>query len=756
MSDPISAPKAAAGDNEFDFAAMLDVFVLYRRMMLWIFAVIAVVGIAAVLLSDPRYQADIITQVDESDAVSSASSLLGPDISSMFDVKSSASTEVQVLKSRLVAASVVDHLHLYIKAEPARFPVIGRAVTRGAKGLSTPGLLGMGGYVWGDESVTVDRFDVPAALEGERYRLTVLGDGRYRLSGTGIGNDMVGRVGQTSIYASDEGPIVLHVAAIRGASGAGFDLTRQSRLQTIDRLQRDLAVSEQGKDSNVLQVRLRGTDPQLITAILNDVAHFYVSQNEARKAEQASRSLTFLRGQTPELREKLALAEDTYAVIRRKLGSVDLAGEAQGILTQSADAQTRLGMLQQKRAEALTIFLPGNPAVLALDRQIAELRAQSDALERRMDGLPETQRQIVRAERDVKLNNDLYLGLLNNIEQLQILQAGRIANVRVLDNALLPDRPVRLWRPMLFAIVIVFAVFAAFAAALVRSLLFRGISDAQEIAAQTSLNVFSIVPMAMPRGFPWSKRGARNGRAGKPLAFVDPDDPAIESLRSFRTALQFSLVDSGNNVVMFSGPAPNVGKSFIASNVAAVLARTGKRVLLIDGDLRLSGLSRTFGYVSAAGLSDVIAGTSELDRSIVTIAGPTTATAATTTSFDFLPSGTSSSNAADVLSEPVVRDLFRSLSARYDLVIVDAAPLLPVSDAAMLAPHCSGNVFLVARAALTKPAELDECARRLRQVGVEVKGVVLNGIDRHAGRFRYGTTYGAYHYGRVEAGRSVR
>jgi tyrosine-protein kinase Etk/Wzc len=747
VNEPFAPLNAAAAEKEFDVAAMLDVFVLYRRMMLWIFTVISVVGIAAVLLSDPQYQANIITQVDESSAASSASSLLGPDISSMFDVKSSASTEVQVLKSRLVAASVVDHLQLYIEAGPVRLPVIGRAMARSRKGLSTPGLLGMGGYVWSDEYVTVDRFDVPAALEGERYRLTALGDGAYRLSGAGIASDVSGRIGKTESYASDQGPIVLHVAAIRGAAGARFDLARQSRLQTIDRLQRDLAVSEQGKDSNVLQVKLRGTDPLLITTILNDVAHYYVSQNESRKAEQASRSLKFLRGRMPELREKLALAENAYAVVRRNLGSVDLAGEAKGILEQSADAQTRLGILQQKRAEALTLFLPGNPTVLALDGQIAELQAQSNGLDRRMDRLPDAQRQIVRAERDVRLNNDLYVGLLNNIEQLQILQAGRIANVRVLDTALLPDRPVRLWRPVLYTVVIAFAIFAALAAAFIRNLLFCGIADSHEIEAQTSLKVFSTVPRAMQPGFSWFRRGGHSGVAREPLAFADPDDPAIESLRSFRTALQFSLVDSGTNVVMFTGPSPNVGKSFIASNVAAVVASTGKRVLLIDGDLRLSGLSRTFGRASAVGLSDVIAGSCELDKSIVTIAR---------SNLDFLPSGSLSANAADLLSQPVVGDLLRSLSARYDLVIVDTAPLLPVSDAAMLAPYCSGNIFLVARAAVTKPAELEECARRLRQVGVDVTGVVLNGIDRHAGRFRYGPTYGTYRYAHSGTGGAAR
>lgn len=741
MNAPYVPRKIAATEKEFNLAAMLDVFLLYRHMMLCIFGIVSVLGIAAVLLSEPQYQANIVTQVDDNAATTTASSLLGPDISAMFDVKSSASTETQVLQSRLVAASVVDDLHLYIEAEPARFPIVGNAISRSNKGLSHPGFLGVGGYAWGDERANVERFDVPAGFEGEHYSLTVLGAGTYRLSGAGLERDVVGRIGKTETYISNDGPITLHVAAIHAAVGARFRLARQARLQTIDRLQRSLSISEQGKDSNVLQVKLRGSDPLLITTILNDVAHYYVYQNEARKAEQAARSLAFLRSQVPELRQKLDLAESAYAVVRRNQGSVDLEGEAREILQQSADTETQLGILLQKRAEALTRFEPTNPTVVALDHQIAVLQAQSGELSRRSDRLPEAQRQVVKAERDVKLNNELYVGLLNNIEQLQILQAGRIANVRVLDTALLPDRPIRLRRPLLCVVVIVFAIFSAVAAAFVRDLLFRGISDSREIEEQTTLNVFSVVPMARRREFRRSRRLGRNASPRRLLAFVDPDDPAIESLRSFRTALQFSLVDSSNNVVMFTGPSPSIGKSFITSNVAAVLARTGKRVLLIDGDLRLSGLSRAYGCTSSVGLSDVIAGVSEIEASIVKIER---------SNLDFLPGGSLPQNAADHLSNAVVADLFKSLSARYDVVIVDTAPLLLVPDAAILAPYCGGNVFLVARAAVTKPAELEECGRRLRQVGVDVKGVVLNGVDRHAGRFRYGMTYGTYRYARPQ------
>lgn len=737
MNPPYAPQDVRAVEKEFNLAAMLDVFMLYRRMMLWIFGTVSVLGIAAVFLSDPQYQVNIITQVDEGSAATTASSLLGQDLSSMLDVKSSADTEMQVLQSRLVVASAVDNLRLDIEASPARFPLIGRAIARSNTGLSRPGLLGFGGYTWGGERAVVKRFDVPTELEGEPYRLIVLDGGQYRLSGTGLARDVIGRVGRSETFISDNGPITLEISDIHAAIGARFKLIRQSRLEAIDQLQRSLSISELGKDSNVLQVKLRGSDPVLITAILNDIAQHYVHQNEDRKAEQAARSLTFLRSQVPDLRQKLDAAESAYSVVRTRLGSVDLDGEARAVLQQSADNETAVSALRQKRADALTRFESNNPTVIALDQQIEVLQSQSAGFNQRIDHLPETQRQVVKVQRDVKIANDLYVGLLNNIEQLQILEVGRIGNVRVLDSALLPDQPIRLWRPVLCVVVIVLAFFAAAGTAFARDLLFRGISDPHEIEEQTDLSVFSVVPMANRRGFRWTARGRRKNSPHRPLAFVDPADPAIESLRSLRTALQFSLADAANNVVMFTGPAPNIGKSFIAWNVAAVLSRTGKRVLLVDGDLRRSGLSRAHGCYSAAGLSDVIMGNCTLDAAIRKIERST---------LDFLPSGSLPANAADHLSKPGVADLFKTFAEHYDIVIVDTAPLLAVPDAAILAPYASGNVFLVARASITKPAELEECARRLRQVNVEVKGVVLNGIDRHAGRFRYGSSYGSYHY----------
>ncbi|MEX3931903.1 polysaccharide biosynthesis tyrosine autokinase [Paraburkholderia phymatum] len=739
MSELTRDSNNAPHESGFDLAAWLDVLILYRWMMLAIFVVAAAIGTAWVLLSAPVYEADIIVQVEESGAADAARSVLG-GLSSMFDVKASAESEQQVIASRLVVAAAVDRERLFIDAQPRRFPVIGAAIARGNGGVQDPGWLGIGGYTWGAEQIDIDRFDVPSNYEEERYDLTVARGGAFRLAGPGLIGDVAGRCGEQLRVRTDNGPLVLQVRSFNAKPGARFRLVRYPRQTAIEQLQRDLSVKEAGKDSNVLRVSLRGNDPQRLVATLDDIATFYLDQNIARKTEEAARSLAFLEGREPELRHSLDAAEAALSTLRVQLKSVSTDGEAASLLQQSAQNEVQLTGLLQKRAELASRFLPGHDAVIAIDDQIAVLRAESQRLVQSIARLPADQRRLISSERDVKVANDLYVSLLNNIEQMKLIHAGRIGDVRLIDKALAPDRPMHLRRAIEVCIAIFLAGFAAVFAAWVRDLLFRGVSDANEVESATGLRVFASVPRAAGCGLSASIArmcSRRNTSRCHPHAIVASDDPAIENLRSLRTAVRFSILGAQNNVVMFTGPTQGVGKSFVSSNFAEVMAASGKRVLLIDGDMRRSGLAAIYGDGRLDGFADVLA-----DR--ITLDGAIRQTGRT--NLHFLPAGQRPSNASDLLANAAVAVVIKAVAARYDVVVIDTAPVLPVSDAAMLAPYAAGNVFAVVRAGATHLGELKETVRRLQRVGVDITGVILNGIDPRAGRFRYGAKYGAYRY----------
>jgi tyrosine-protein kinase Etk/Wzc len=230
------------------------------------------------------------------------------------------------------------------------------------------------------------------------------------------------------------------------------------------------------------------------------------------------------------------------------------------------------------------------------------------------------------------------------------------------------------------------------------------------------------------------------------LAADSPRDPSIESLRSLRTALQFAMVNARNNVVLLTGPAPGVGKSFVSVNFAAVLAAGGKRVLLIDGDLRKGHLHQSFGQERGFGLSELVSGLSTLDQVLRRDLVP---------QLDFVSTGTLPKNPAELLLGERVASCLDELSKQYDVVLIDTAPVLAAADAGILAPN-AGTVFLVARAAVTKAGEIAEAIKRLSQNGVDANGVLFNGLNLAHARYGYGSKYGSYRYSAYEYGDEVR
>jgi tyrosine-protein kinase Etk/Wzc len=263
-----------------------------------------------------------------------------------------------------------------------------------------------------------------------------------------------------------------------------------------------------------------------------------------------------------------------------------------------------------------------------------------------------------------------------------------------------------------------------------------GIEHADDIERLLGLTVYASVPLSQEQQ---KIAPLLKGNAGRQLVLASQkeNDPAIESLRSLRTALQFATLDARNNIMMISGPTPGLGKSFVAANFSAVMAASGKRVLLIDGDIRKGYLNHYFGMERQSGLSDVIAGTMEPNAAIRHEVLP---------GLDFLPTGEMPLNPSEMLLHPRMRQVLDDLALEYDQVIIDSPPVLVVSDATVLGTYV-GSVFLVAREGLTTIGELDDSTRRFQQSGANVKGVVFNGVrPRLSNYYGYGNRYG-YRYG---------
>jgi len=722
--------NAVSPVEELDLVRYLDVLLANRRVIGVVTAVTLAIGAAYAVITPPVYEADMLIQVEDNGMT--ASSLLG-DASSLFDVKTQAAAELEILRSRMVVGKAVDTLQLYIDAKPKYFPVIGSWIASRNKHISDPGLFGKGGYVWGSESLQLATFDVPKSVEGEKITLTVLSDGAFQLDNPDLSQSIRGHVGTPLQVTQDVGTFRLLVTELHGKPGAQFILVRNSQPKTVSNLQQDLNITPKGKQSGIIGATLRGTDASLAASILNQIGQEYVTQNVERKTAEAQSSLSYLEGQMPRLKAKLSASEERYNALRNKSGTFNLSQEGTTYLQESVASETTLLELKQKQAELMTRFAPGHPALRALDKQIAAVSAKSSSVATRMKALPDIEQNSLRLMRDLQVDSDTYVNVVNNVERLKLVKAGKVGTVRQIDFATIPEEPVKPRKAMVLALAAMIGLMLGVITAFVRDSLFGGLTNAHEIEQHTGMKVYGTVPFS-----PAQLTHAKAIHARLPglhlLASSGPNDAPIESLRSFRTALQFGMLGAVNNRVVITGPTASIGKSFVSANLAAVLAAAGKRVLLVDADLRKGYLNQYFGKQRASGLSDLLIEAATIDDVVHRDVA---------TGLDFISTGALPPNPADLVQSQRMAHLLEQLSERYDLVIVDTPPVLAVSDTANIASHCA-TVFLVGRFKHTTIGELLETTKQLEQANVAVKGVIFNGLD--AKGLRYGSKYGQYRY----------
>ena len=530
---------------------------------------------------------------------------------------------------------------------------------------------------------------------------------------------------------------MLLAASAIGNPGAEFYLTRFSQLGVTEQLQRNISITEKGKQSGVINASLQGAEPSRIARVLNEVGTLYVRQNVERKAAEAEKSIAFLNTQLPQLRKQLESSENSFNQFRNRTGTFDLGEEAKVVLDQAVKFQTTLVELQQKRKELEARFTAQHPSIQTVDAQIKSIQSELATLTSKVKTFPNVEQDLLRLTRDVKVNNELYTGLLNSFQQLRLVKEGKVGNVRIVDVAAIPERAVKPQRSLIMALAGVLGLLAGLALAFVRNSLRSGIKDPSDIEQHAGLHVFATIPHSDAQMLQTKAiKGKESGN--HVLAVVDPSDPVVESLRSLRTALQFAMLDSTSNMVLITGPTPGIGKSFTSVNFGAVLGAADKKVLLIDADLRKGYLNQYFGQARERGLSEVISGSMTLSDALRRNVMP---------NVDFLATGTLPPNPAELLMTPAMQALLQQVSSEYDLVLIDTPPVLAASDTAILAPLV-GAVFMVARAEVTSLGELQEAAKRLTQSGVQTRGVIFNGLNVSKRRYGYGvgSKYGKYRY----------
>jgi len=490
----------------------------------------------------------------------------------------------------------------------------------------------------------------------------------------------------------------------------------------------------------ILELTLESNSPDYAVRVLNEIANIYVQQNVENKSAESQKTLEFLEKQLPVLKDQLEAATNVLNEYRNKKGSVDLDIETQNMLHGMVEVKTQTTLLQQKRDELRQKFTESHPNVIAIDKQIARLQDQMRSHDKMVKSLPETQQVIVGLSGDVKVSSVLYTTLLNNAQTLRVAKAGTVGDVRVIDYAVLPDKAIKPNKLLIIGVAFALGLLLGVVAVFVRKSLLRGIEDPDLIEKQLHIPVYATITHSKNQELLNKElsKPHKSIRRNRPvlLTLRDKEDAAIESLRSLRTTIHFSLLEAQNNIIVISGPSPGVGKTFVASNLAAVMADAGKKILLIDADMRKGAINKMFGLNREGGLSEIILNTitvQDATRKIPLV------------NFDFIPTGTIPPNPSELLLHERFGQILEGFAEQYDLTIIDSPPILAVTDASIIG-RMAGATFMVIKAGMHTKRELEQSIRRFSQSGVAIKGIVFNDMPQSSSRYGYGYHYGKYVY----------
>lgn len=579
---------------------------------------------------------------------------------------------------------------------------------------------------------------------------------------------------------------------------------REARQYTAaDILLRRLAI-DPVEQSRLVDVTYSSPDRALAQRVANAWASNFVKMNLARKYESTSYARRFLETRLNELRQRLEQSErelvryasqeriinlpssgengnagsgerrtvigDNLVALNAALAEARAArieaqsrlGSSAGGASREALANSAISELRQRRAEAaadyaklLVQFEPGYPAARALESQIAQLdraiareegrvssslrnnyddatrreEALQTQVEQSQNRLLDLRRRSIQyniIQREVDTNRSLYDGLLQRYKEIGVSGGVGTNNVSVVDPAELPGRP-SYPRPVVnLFVALVIGLFLGSIAAFVRDQFDDAITDPTQVSEAVGLPNLGIIPKL----------------DGSPVeALSDPKSPLTDAYLSLDTNLQYSSSMGMPRALSVTSTRPAEGKSTTSLAIARTLSRLGKRVLLIDGDMRSPSMGHLLGVPNDIGLSDYLTNTLDLDR-LVRLSG--------FENLSVMTAGRTPPNAAELLSGSGLERLLDELGDAFDHIVIDCPPVLGLADAPLIASKVDGTLFAIESHG-TRLGAVRVALARLRDTNAHVLGTVLVKFDVRKQVYGYGYDYG-YGYGESKRG----
>ena len=730
----------AVADNDIDLVALMLILLRGWKTIILLTALGLILAILYTRYVSPTYGSDALIQIEEENSQGvSALSNISQQVGSIQPVSTQAQTEAELIRSRMVLDPVVDLLHLDIRLSDPSISILDK--------LKSDGIHAQKNTVDGvslkteDGSAQIISFDAPQAYLGKKFTLERTQTGfelSYKDKGKDRNKDLnfSGRLNQLNSFATPDGNIEIVVADLP-AENHPIEITRQMLKNTTDSIDKALSVAEVGRLTGVIKVSLKGADQEQVSLILKEIVLSYLGQNQSRGSEEITKTLQFMETQIPVLKQQLEKSEAAYNKFREKSGTIDVNQEAQLLVTENYQIDTQLNELKLKKAELTTYYTEEHPLVTQINDQIRTLNARKNEITKNVERLPEVQREFLKLAEDANINKEIYLTLLKNYEQLKIVEAGQIGFARIIDfpsntyKAIAP-RKLIIW---LLGIVLGGALGAMLV--LIKGLLRDVVRDPKSIEAKTGVPVIATIPSSKSlKKFSSDKRPTNSL-----LSYSNHNSLDYEAIKGLRTSLMFggfnpSAMSDGGKVIVLTAESPEVGKSFICANLAEVFSQLDKKILVIDADMHLGSLHKTFNVEQPQGLADYF---SPDNTSIASITHATSID-----SLDLIPCGKQVSSPSSLLASDKFGELMTELTAHYDYIFINTPPVLAATDAIIVSQHAH-QVLMVTRYNDSLEGQLTYAIKQMNKANIKVDGIVLNGMQQgmlDKNSYNYAYTYG--------------
>jgi len=411
-------------------------------------------------------------------------------------------------------------------------------------------------------------------------------------------------------------------------------------------------------------------------------------------------------------------------------------------LLEEAQNVTNLGLSPEEQStislELLRSVLLTSVDIIALESRSGEYKKLVDQYNDRLNQLPERSLEFARLERDRQVNEKYYILMKTKYQETRITEASKISNIRIVDPAIPPEKPVKPKKKMNLLLGMFLGLGLGVGIAFVREYLDHSVRSSEDLD-KMGLTTISIVPkIDIKSSMDKIKTGAKVDQEeytlkSRMISHYDPKSTVAEAYRTLRTNIQFMNPDKPLTSMVVSSAGPGDGKSTTVVNIAITFANLEKKVLLIDADLRKPVLHKVFDVPRAPGLThrltqdlndaDVIRETEVPHLQLVTCG-------------DLPP------NPSELLASQKLKDFVNRMRERFDIVLIDSPPIIAVSDASILS-KMTDAILLVVKAGSTDVRVLRRSIELLRQVKTNLIGAVLNGVNISAG---YDSYYYYYHY----------